>query len=831
MPFDTRYLELDLELRNSAVKSDYIHSGVNSSVRDKNPPPSIAAPEEYKCKVNGENETSKVKEDVEAVDSVKRKICTGCSRSEKPGLCENHWTDGMATERLAALIHSNQMSGNLIHSNQITESLNHSNQITDSLNHSNQMSGNLIHSNQITESLNHSNQITDSLNHSNQMSGNLIHSNQITESLNHSNQITDSLNHSNQMSGNLIHSNQITDSLNHSNHITESLNHSNQMSGNLIHSNQITDSLNHSNQMSGNLIHSNQITDSLNHSNHITESLNHSNQMSGNLIHSNQITDSLNHSNHITDSLNHSNQMSGNLIHSNQITDSLNHSNQITDSLNHSNQIPDNHSSSIQMTSNRTPENQPTYNLTSKNQTTDTPPTLQYPCEDTPLEPPTSDQKTYMSSLPRTKKVILILLLVAFFSAGCGFSLPAPFFPQEAEIKGVSNTVIGLIFSTYEFMIFLSSPLYGNYLMKIGPKFMLVSGTIVAGTCSILFGLLDMCPKGDVFIALCFACRSIEALAISALLASGFAIISNEFPQNVATSFAVLEMSDGAGLMVGPAVGGFLFQIGGYGLPFFVVGSLNLFVGTVVHFLLPVPQGMKDERKGSIFSLLKHPMVWFTGASIIICAVGVSFLDPTLAKHLEQFNLSTSLIGLMFVITPCLYAVTSPVWGRISDSMNINGTLITLGNLMCGLGLLVVGPSPFLPFLPVELWVIILGLVILGFFYALAIVPTMNCLLIGAIELGFENNLETYGIVVGLFNSIYYLGTFIGPMLGGVLIEELGFRAGATVISEIYFVVMISCGLYFLYRHLRSKPNKNSSRLDYGTIRPETQTMVTLRIN
>ncbi|XP_059176645.1 MFS-type transporter SLC18B1-like [Physella acuta] len=693
MPFDTRYLELDMEPRqgvNSAVRSGYVSSDLTSSVCDENPPPTIGAPEEYKWKMSGENRTSKDKEDVEAVDSVKWKTCTGCCRPEK---CtrENHWTDGMITERWASLIHSNQMADNLTHSSQIADNLTHSNQITDSLNHSNQT----------------------------------------------------------------------TDSLIHSNHISDNLAHSNQISDNLTHSNQMPDTLTHSNQM----------------------------------------------------------------------PDNLTHSNQMPDNLTHSNQLTDNHSSIIQMTSHRIPENQLTCNLTSKNQTSDTPSPLHYPCDDTPLEPPTSDQKTKMSSPPRTKKVILILLLIAFFSAGCGFSLPAPFFPQEAESKGVSNTVIGLIFSTYEFMIFLSSPLYGNYLMKIGPKFMLVSGTFVAGTCSILFGLLDMCPKGASFVTLCFACRSIEALAISAILTSGFTIISKEFPHNVATSFAVLEMSDGAGLMVGPAVGGVLFQIGGYGLPFFVIGSLNLFVGTIVYFLLPDPQGMKDERKGSIVSMLKHPMVWFTGASIIVCAVGVSFLDPTLAKQLEQFNLSTSLIGLMFVITPCLYAVTSPVWGRISDSMNINGTLITLGNLMCGLGLLVVGPSPFLPFLPVELWVIILGLVILGFFYALAIVPTMNCLLISAIELGFENNLETYGIVVGLFNAIYYLGTFIGPMLGGVLIEELGFRAGATVISEIYFVVMISCGLYFVYRHLRSKPNKNSSCVDYGATRPETQTIVPLRIN
>ncbi|XP_059154909.1 MFS-type transporter SLC18B1-like [Physella acuta] len=415
------------------------------------------------------------------------------------------------------------------------------------------------------------------------------------------------------------------------------------------------------------------------------------------------------------------------------------------------------------------------------------------------------EQKFRLFRLSYKKKMVVGLLILSMFSSGCGFSLMAPFFPQEAEKKGVSNTVTGFIFSSFEFMIFISSPFFGNYLTRIGPKFMLVSGLLVAGSCSILFGTLDRCPPGLPFIVVCFACRCVEALAASAFMTSGFAIISNEFPQNVATVFALLEMADGIGLMTGPALGGFLYQVGGYGLPFFVVGTLIILTGIGIFMFLPKPQELEKERKTSFLSLLKSPMVWFTGQSIMMCSLGILFLDPTLAKHLEQFNLSTGIIGLIFFITPCLYAITSPIWGYISDSKNINGSLITLGNLMCGIGLIIVGPSPYLPFLPSELWVIIIGLVILGMFYALAIVPALNCLLIGAVEVGFENNIDTYGVVVGLFNSIFCLGSFIGPMLGGVLIEEMGFRYGATLISGIYFFVMVCCGGFFLCRHFKAR--------------------------
>ncbi|CAL1534923.1 unnamed protein product, partial [Lymnaea stagnalis] len=48
--------------------------------------------------------------------------------------------------------------------------------------------------------------------------------------------------------------------------------------------------------------------------------------------------------------------------------------------------------------------------------------------------------------LPRRKKLVVVFLVLSNFFVGCGFSLLAPFFPQEAEKKGVSNTVTGLIF-------------------------------------------------------------------------------------------------------------------------------------------------------------------------------------------------------------------------------------------------------------------------------------------------------------------------------------------------------------------------------------------------
>ena len=49
-------------------------------------------------------------------------------------------------------------------------------------------------------------------------------------------------------------------------------------------------------------------------------------------------------------------------------------------------------------------------------------------------------------------------------------------------------------------------------------------------------------------------------------------MIAKEFPENVATMFAILETFFGIGLIVGPTVGGALYEAGGFTLPFVSLG-------------------------------------------------------------------------------------------------------------------------------------------------------------------------------------------------------------------------------------------------------------------
>ncbi|KAL4232944.1 hypothetical protein ACF0H5_007632 [Mactra antiquata] len=388
---------------------------------------------------------------------------------------------------------------------------------------------------------------------------------------------------------------------------------------------------------------------------------------------------------------------------------------------------------------------------------------------------PVGLQEFSFKTVDRRKKFILVCMGFVNFCACCCFSLLAPFFPIEAGKKGASQSTVGLIFGVFELVIFVSSPILGNYISKIGCKFMFITGIMVCGTCAILFGLLDKCPDGSLFITMCFLCRSVEALGCAAFVTALFAIIAHEFPDNVITVLGTLETFSGLGMMVGPPIGGALYEVGGYGLPFFVLGSVVILCGLLTSYVMPTIEGAKEKYKGSVFTLFKSPIVWLTWLNITVGSISIGYYDPTLAKHLEQFNLKTWVVGIVFLICPLMYALTAPLWGYLGDSKGYVRAMISIGNIFCVFTWLMLGPAPFLTFIPKELYITCIALGSMGFFLGCSLIPSFKAILIGAVSLGMPTDIDTYGKVSGLFNSSFSFGAFLGPTIGGAMVDKFGF--------------------------------------------------------
>ncbi|XP_034841523.1 MFS-type transporter SLC18B1-like [Maniola hyperantus] len=407
-----------------------------------------------------------------------------------------------------------------------------------------------------------------------------------------------------------------------------------------------------------------------------------------------------------------------------------------------------------------------------------------------------------MREFTRRQWLTVAVISVADFCNAICVALQAPFFPQEAEKKGCTATEYGLVFGVFELAVFLISPFYGAHLNKLGPKLVFNAGILTTSTCAILFGLLDKVDGHIPFVTLAFTIRIIEAMGNAAFLTASFAIIAKEFPNNVASMFASLETFFGLGLIVGPMLGGALYNWGGYSLPFAVLGS-TLFL-TAIMCYVTLPKTFDDEdikpTGPTMMSLLRIPGVLLAAISIVSTSMSIGFLQATLEPHLREFHFSPIILGVIFVVNGGIYAISAPAWGWLCDHPYIKPKYITVVGHMFVVGaFLLVGPAPVIevtPYSTTMLWLIICGLVLHGLGIGSLLVSSFADALGTAISCGLPNSIETYGLVSGMWTSTFALGAFIGPTVSGLLFQFIFFRASTYFIVMLHFCVMAVVLLY-----------------------------------
>lgn len=209
------------------------------------------------------------------------------------------------------------------------------------------------------------------------------------------------------------------------------------------------------------------------------------------------------------------------------------------------------------------------------------------------------------------------------------YSILGPFFPKEAENKGASNTMIGVIFGCYALFEFLASLVFGKYLVYIGAKFMFIAGMFISGGVTIIFGVMDQLPDGPIFIAMSFLVRVIDAIGFGAAITASSSILTKAFPNSVATVLGGLEVFSGLGLVVGPPLGGFLYQSFGYEVPFISLGCVVLLMIPLNMYILPSYESEPSEH--SFWKLATLPKVGLIAFILISVSSCFGFLDPILS--------------------------------------------------------------------------------------------------------------------------------------------------------------------------------------------------------
>merc|ERR1712136_676024 len=137
-------------------------------------------------------------------------------------------------------------------------------------------------------------------------------------------------------------------------------------------------------------------------------------------------------------------------------------------------------------------------------------------------------------------------------------------------------------------------------------------------------------------------------------------------------------------------------------------------------------------------------------------------------------------VGLAFLLLGGSYLFTSLLAGFICDHIKYPTIISIIGLSSMGVAYLFLGPVTFIN-LPLSVDLIYGMNTLAGLGMGFVVVSTFSRSQAAVLSQGFRDDFHTYLLMSGMWTSSFYLGNFVGPTLGGVLVDYYGFRTTCVV--------------------------------------------------
>ncbi|CAK8683195.1 unnamed protein product [Clavelina lepadiformis] len=404
------------------------------------------------------------------------------------------------------------------------------------------------------------------------------------------------------------------------------------------------------------------------------------------------------------------------------------------------------------------------------------------------------------------------------FSSNASFSVLSSFFAEEAKLHGASDWEVGLIFGSYAVINAICCPLFGYILPRIGSKTMLLVGMIFSAFCSFIFSQLFRIQSTSWYVAASFICRGCQAFGCAAYFTGSAVVIAQEWTENMTFAMGLSEVFTGLGMICGPLLGGWLYQTGGFQLPFIVVGII-MCIGFVINSIVVPRRSRTVENNGNFLKLIRIPSVAANALFMSAMWAAMDFNMPILSLHMKSLNASPVVVGTMFLIMAASYTIVAPFVGIYAKTRVAEKVSMIAGGFVVCFSFLLIGPSIIFSFLKTfqkSVTTIVISMILLGLGLSVALIPTFNDLSSSALKGGMKNDLATAGLVGGLFNGATFFGEFVGAAAGGAMLDYFkDFSIVTTVFSGCLFAIVIAVLIFYLvyWRKVRSEAQQEESDL------------------
>lgn len=295
--------------------------------------------------------------------------------------------------------------------------------------------------------------------------------------------------------------------------------------------------------------------------------------------------------------------------------------------------------------------------------------------------------------MQREKAIVLLTVFVDVIGVG----IVIPILPFYVGSFGASPFVITLLFGSFAFFAFLSSPFLGALSDKVGRR-----PVLIASITSTAFGWFVF--AGAHSIPLLFLGRIIDGMAAGNFtVAQGCLVDLAKDERERSTNLGLIGALFGIGLTIGPLLGGLLSTVS-HSFPFWFAGILATLNVVLTYFFLPETHMRLDPKAAISFNPLAPLARAIASKNLrplfltwLIFGFAISSSQSVFALYGQHaYNFDSFTVGMVFAATGVLAALNQTlllnrVWMRYfteEQLMTIMTALLAASFFLFGLDVL-----------------------------------------------------------------------------------------------------------------------------------------------
>lgn len=385
----------------------------------------------------------------------------------------------------------------------------------------------------------------------------------------------------------------------------------------------------------------------------------------------------------------------------------------------------------------------------------------------------------------------LYIMFVAQFMVAVGFSSIFPFLPFYVEALGTHTSLsiellAGLVYSAQSFTMMLSAPIWGSLADRLGRKLM-VERAMFGG--AVLLLLMAFARTAEDVVVL----RAIQGL-VTGTVAAANALVAAEAPRKqTGYAMGLLQVGFGAGLAIGPLIGGAFSDAFGYAATFYITAAMLFLAGVLV--LVGVREVFEptEKKAGTRLgfktqwqSIFKTEGVSPTFGMRFLGSLGRMMIIPIIPLFIQGLMVDpqrlNTFTGLTMGVASAATTVSGVYFGKLGDKVGHRKVLIGCSFFSA----LLYFPQGWVT----TAWQLMGFQVLVGVAIG-GVIPTVSALLAIYTHHGEE------GAVYGLDNSINAAGRAIAPLMGGWVATLFGMRV-TFMATAVIFLVSVFFAMWLL---------------------------------